>query len=377
MSQLACNALPPRNILVKRRQVLSRELKNLGVDGLLVTDILNVRYLTGFTGSSAQLLVTRNELILMSDTRYTTQIEIECGDLTVDIRTAKEPVLTQVARQVELAGICQLGVESESMTRLFYSQLAEKLPKIALVDTNALILNQRAIKDAFEISMIRQSLKVAEKAISVTIAELTESQTEVEIARNLEYSIRKFGGEGCAFEPIVAVGPHAALPHARPTQVCVTDWPFLLIDWGAKFNGYASDLTRIFVTGKISAKLKRVYECVLTAQQLAIQQIRPGRKTGEIDLIARTAIEEAGFGKYFGHGLGHGFGLQIHEQPRLAPNDHTELKAGMVVTVEPGIYLPDWGGVRIEDDILVTPSGYEILSGLTRELEACTVDMLA
>ena len=200
-------------------------------------------------------------------------------------------------------------------------------------------------------------------------------QTEQEIAHQIERLIHDFGGSGPAFPPIVAAGPRAALPHAVPTDQQIGCSDLLLIDWGATRSLYRSDLTRILVTGRISPKLERIYGLVLKAQQQAIAAIRPGALMSEVDRAARSVIADAGHGKHFGHALGHGFGLEVHEQPRLAANVDRPLKPGMIVTVEPGIYLPRWGGIRIEDDILVTRDGHEVLSVLPTDLASCIVSL--
>ncbi len=209
--------------------------------------------------------------------------------------------------------------------------------------------------------------------MGVVRASLTGSQTEREVAANIEHEIRRFGGRGCSFEPIVAVGARAALPHAPPTERQMREADFVLIDWGAREGLYVSDLTRVFVTGRISPKLERVYEVVLKAQLRAIETLRPGVRMADVDRAARSVIEQAGFGERFGHGLGHGIGLAVHEAPRLVDQNQQELKPGMVITVEPGIYLPGWGGVRIEDDVLITRDGHEVLSSLPKSLDSSLI----
>jgi Xaa-Pro aminopeptidase len=193
------------------------------------------------------------------------------------------------------------------------------------------------------------------------------------VAAEIEYQARRFGAKALSFPAIVAVGPRAALPHATPTAAQLKSNDFVLIDWGANSGLYMSDLTRVIVTGKISPKLRKVYGVVLTAQLAAIDAIRPGVTCEEVDRVARKIISKAGFGRAFGHGLGHGTGLEIHEAPRLAAGQKTKLRPGMIVTVEPGIYLPGWGGVRIEDDILVTRTGHEVLSDVPKQLDDCVL----
>jgi Xaa-Pro aminopeptidase len=202
-------------------------------------------------------------------------------------------------------------------------------------------------------------------------AGLRREETEIDAADAMEGYLRRCGSSSAAFEPIVAAGARSALPHARPTaEVRLADSDFLLVDWGATVGGYRSDLTRMLVTGKVGPDFARAYRAVLTAQERAIAAIRPGTTAGDVDALARAAIEEAGYGGRFGHGLGHGLGLEIHESPWFRPHSDDVLRPGMVFTVEPGIYLPGWGGIRIEDDILVTEDGAEVLTGVPREPES-------
>ncbi|MFP6678431.1 MAG: M24 family metallopeptidase, partial [Pirellulaceae bacterium] len=266
-----------------------------------------------------------------------------------------------------------LGVETDTLTVATYDDISVALTGVELVSTSDLVANLRQIKDRSEVQAIRASIRLAEKAFAVIRASLRPDQTEREIAFALEHQIRLLGGDGCSFEPIVAAGHRAALPHAHPQDRVIGDDDLLLIDWGALRQGYMSDLTRVLVTGRISPKLERIYGVVLNAQRRAIESIRPGISTGEVDFAARSVIQDAGFGPKFGHGLGHGFGLEIHENPRMAPNQPQVLKVGMVITVEPGIYIPKWGGVRIEDDVLVTKDGHEVLSNVAKELDECLV----
>ena len=233
------------------------------------------------------------------------------------------------------------------------------------------------IKDKWEIAQTRSAIRQAERGIAITRASLRSDQTETEIRYELEASMRSFGAVGPAFEPIVGVGPTAALPHAHAGCRRVAESPLLLIDWGAETaSGYRSDLTRVFFTGGPTRKMKTVYDTVLTAQQTAIRAIRPGAVCQEIDAIARNIISDAGYGRRFGHGLGHGVGLDIHEAVRLGPQSTQTLKPGMIVTVEPGIYLEGHFGVRIEDDVLVTREGYEVLTSVPREFDDAVVEFL-
>jgi Xaa-Pro aminopeptidase len=351
-----------------RRSNLRKLLKKAGVDAMLVSNYTNVTYLTGFTGDDSYLLVTPKKEIVISDSRYTTQLEQECPGLEVHIRANTTPILDASVEVMRAAKVSSLAIEGDAMTVAAYENLSEKSPSTALGITSGLVEQLRAIKDKIEIDEIRLAARQAEKAFTVLRASLRPEMTEKEAADLLEHQMRLFGAKCAAFPSIIGVGPNAALPHYRPGQAKIGDDDFVLVDWGATARHYRSDLTRVLVTGKISPKLERVYGVVLTAQQQAIAAIRPGITGREVDQVARGIIADAGFGKHFGHGLGHGVGLDIHEAPRMNATCDRPLEVGMVVTVEPGIYLPGWGGVRIEDDVLVTKTGHEVLTNMPKQL---------
>jgi Xaa-Pro aminopeptidase len=282
-------------------------------------------------------------------------------------------MLSAVTKVLDAAKIGRLGIEGMSATVSFQQSLAKALPKVQIIVTENLVERLRIVKDKREIEATRVACVQARRAYDVVRAGLTTKMTELEVAAELEYQARRFGAKALSFPAIVAVGPRAALPHARPTQRKLSESDFTLVDWGVNSGLYMSDLTRIIVTGKISPKLRKIYGVVLKAQLAAIDAIRPGIACEQVDRVARRIITRAGFGKAFGHGLGHGTGLEIHEAPRLAVGQKTKLRPGMIVTVEPGIYVPGWGGVRIEDDVLVTRTGHEVLSDVPKELDDCAL----
>jgi Xaa-Pro aminopeptidase len=354
-----------------RRKKLRGLIKEAKADSLLVTSFTNVTYLTGFTGDDSYLLVTADGEILITDPRYTTQLEEECPGLRLEIREPGVTMLAGTTKAISAAKVVRLGIEGNSATVSLCESLAKELPKVELVTTENLVEQLRIVKDTSEVDATRVACVQARRAYDVVRAGLTTDMTELEVAAELEYQARRFGAKALSFPPIVAVGPRAALPHARPTQRKLSESDFTLVDWGVNSGLYMSDLTRIIVTGKISPKLRKIYGVVLKAQLAAIDAIRPGKTCEEVDAVARRIITRAGFGKAFGHGLGHGTGLMIHEAPRLAVGQKTKLQPGMIVTVEPGIYVPGWGGVRIEDDVLVTRSGHEVLTDVPKELEDC------
>lgn len=358
----------------KRRAQLRKLLKQSDVDALLVTNFTNVTYLTGFTGDDSYVLLTAKQAIILSDPRYTTQLEEECPGVELEIRVHGAPMLDAVKKTVGKTKVGRLGVEAGSMTVGLYEQLSAALPKVGTRSTTGLVEQLRQIKDKEEIDETRLACRYAEKGFAILRATLRPERTERDVAHDLEQQMRLLGAAGCSFPPIVAVGARAALPHARPTNQKIGDADFVLVDWGATARHYKSDLTRVLATGKIAPKLERVYKVVLQAQLDAIAAIGPGVACREVDAVARGVIERAGFGKNFGHGLGHGLGLDIHEAPRFNTTTDQVLAPGMIVTVEPGIYLPGWGGVRIEDDVLVTRDGHEVLTSVPKQLDEIVVD---
>lgn len=358
----------------QRRAKLLQRLKSNEVAALLVSDETNVSYLTGFTGDSSFLLIGQGLCLLVTDGRYTLQLRQECPNLECVIRSPAESVVDASARIVKRAKLRKLGIEGASLSAASAEKLKGEIKGLELTLTAGLVEELRQVKDAGEVQEIRTAIRQAEKGFEVLRAELRGDLTELEVAHNLEHTLRRFGARGCSFTPIVAVGARAALPHARPTSERISAAEFVLVDWGATAqSGYNSDLTRLLVTGKISPKLERVYGVVLKAQQTAIRAIRPGARSCDVDAVARRVIDNAGFGKHFTHSLGHGIGLNVHERPRLSAASDAPLQAGMVVTVEPGIYIEGWGGVRIEDDVLVTRGGCEILTSVPKDLAHITV----
>ncbi len=360
-----------------RRTRLRQLLTEADCSAMLISNVNNVRYLTGFTGDDSLLLVTGSEDLMLSDPRYEIQLGQECPGLPLYIRKPSELTMAVVCQQLKARQPKNLVVETGSMTVDQFDQIAGEVGQDRIVKGKVRVEALREIKDADEIETIRRAIQVAERVFTSIKAQLTSSQTESDVANELERLVRQLGGSGCSFSPIVAVGPRAALPHARAGKSQIGSDNFVLIDWGATVDGYRSDLTRVLLTSKIPPKFLQVYETVLAAQQAAISAIAPGVMVSEVDRIARSVIEAAGMGEQFNHGLGHGIGLDIHEAPRLGKNHDRPLLPGMVVTVEPGIYFPGWGGVRIEDDVLITQTGCEVLSTLPSDLASNTVQLLS
>ncbi|MDB4743358.1 Xaa-Pro peptidase family protein [Planctomicrobium sp.] len=366
------------NQFLTRRDQLRDRIRSTDIDGMLVTVEKNVSYLTGFSGDSTWLILTEETELLLSDFRYITQLEEECPDVELFIRTSKIQLTEALSGEVQERGIKRLGFESHAMTFGVYQSLQESLPDVEFVPVSWQVEELRAIKDAGEIEEIREAVRLAEKGFAFLQAILTPQATEQQLAYELEHAVRNFGGEELSFHPIIAVGDRSAMPHYRPGKLKIAESPILLVDWGAQTHlGYKSDLTRTMLTRSFSeeAKFETIYKTVLEAQRLAIEMIAPGVSCQTVDAVARDYINDAGFGEYFDHGLGHGIGLDIHELPRFSQSSDAPLEAGMVVTVEPGIYLGGWGGVRIEDDILVTDTGCEVLSSVPKDWESVRISV--
>lgn len=353
----------------RRREGLVRRLTEEQVEGYVISSPVNVTYLTGFNGDSSVLILTRQRVLLVSDSRYVTQIQEECPGLETFIRPPAQKLPEAVAQALDKLALTTLAFESNVVTVGELQTLKALTAGIEWKPVADRVETLRLVKDESEIDQIREAIRIAETAYTAFRALLRGSDTEKNLVDAMEGYVRRAGGTGTSFPPIVAVGERAALPHAPPTTRTVDSGEMLLVDWGACGPYYKSDLTRTLATRKIPPKLEEVYTVVLQAQQQAIRAIRPGVQAQTIDAAARGVIGQAGYGTHFGHGLGHGFGLQIHEGPFVRPNSEVVLAPGMVCTVEPGIYLPGWGGVRIEDDVLVTPDGCEVLTHLPRNLE--------
>lgn len=354
-------------VFVGRRERLLR-LLDPAIEVVVVSLPIHVSYLTGFSGESSYLLLGRQHCLLVSDARFTEQIQEECPGLQARIRPPIQTLPQAVAEALNSLGVRRVGFESAYLTVAEFELLRELTPTLDWVGVKNLLEQLRAIKDATELLAIRQAIAIAERAFQAFTALLRPEDSEKDLSDRLEHFIRWAGGKSSSFPAIVAVGSRASLPHAPPTLRRIEEGEFVLVDWGASGPFYKSDLTRVLATHKISPKLEEVHAVVLTAQQRAIRRIRPGALGREIDAEARAALAEKGYGEYFTHGLGHGIGLQVHEAPNLRPGSETVLQPGMVVTVEPGVYIPGWGGVRIEDDVLVTPDGHEVLTSVSRDL---------
>jgi Xaa-Pro aminopeptidase len=347
---------------LERRNKIRRSINKQKLDALLITNPINVQYLTGFTGGAGCLLIRPDGDTILSDPRFTIQIEEECPGLESVIRPRSESTSQTLSKLLGKTTAGSLGIESETVTIAQQERLFQSLSRWLSVPTKNVVEELRQIKDRDELTQIRRAIDIAARAFQIVQGQLSPAWSETNIGIMLEYQMRMLGAEEKSFPSIIGAGARSALPHANPSDQRLLGQPLLLFDWGCVVNGYMSDLTRVIILAPNNKKLRTIYEIVLHAQESAIAAIKPGKTCEEIDAVARNIIKDAGYGKHFGHGLGHSIGMRIHEDPRFASGDKTILKPGMVLTVEPGIYLKGWGGIRIEDDILVTKSGCEVLS---------------
>ncbi len=355
----------------QRINAIRRTLKENELDALLVLIAENRRYLSGFTGedtgfdeSAGGLLVTFEKLILATDSRFELQAQDEAPDYEVVIY--REGLAKELPTLLQGSAIRRLGFEGNRVSCEQYGKMKNTLnttvPGVELVETENLVEYLRVIKTRFEIEAIRKALYLAEQGFEEMAASLSPGMTEKQAAWNLEKILKEAGAEALSFPTIVAGGPNSAMPHAVPGNRPLMAGEPILFDWGVRLNGYCSDITRTFVIGKPDETFTKVFQTVREAQEMAIAAIKPGVEARSVDAVARSHIEKTGFQGRFGHGLGHGVGLAIHEGPRVSPLSDAVLKPGMVCTVEPGIYLPDWGGVRLENMIVVTDNGAEVLN---------------
>jgi len=352
----------------RRLAALADGITKALMDGLLVSGAANVRYLSGFSGSSALLFVTARETLLITDFRYQTQAADEVGDLA---RVIIEPQSLWSGLWQQLAQLSYVevaGFESAHLLHRDFQRLLEAGSRYQWRPTLDLVESLRERKDDGEVAHIRDAVTAAEEALEVTLTHIRVGMSELAVAGALESALRQSGSDGFPFPSIVASGANAALPHARPTERRLSSGDLLLIDFGARVGGYCSDITRTFVMGRASSEQREIYEVVRLANERAVNAVRPGMSGRDADGVARGYIQDRGFGELFGHSLGHGIGLEVHEAPRLAKTADSLLVEGAVVTVEPGIYRPGWGGVRIEDDVHLGAGGAQVLTRFPREL---------
>jgi len=343
----------------KRIRRMRRAIDREKVDALLVADLTNIAYLAGFNGSFALLLVTLKETVFFTDSRYieTAQKEVAADEVIL----VSHEHFEDVRRETKKRKIRRLGFESRALPHADYLGLAEKIGEKSLVPLKDSVKKLRMIKEEQEVARIRKAVKLTEKALRQIRAFLEPGVREKDVAAELEVFFKRNGGEA-GFRPIVAFGERSSMPHYASSNRKLKASDMVLIDWGASLKGYHADLTRTWLSRSMKPREKEIYDIVLDAQRAAIERIKPGVNLASIDAAARQVISSKGYGKNFGHGLGHGIGLNVHELPRISSRSEGKCRKGMVFTVEPGVYIPGWGGVRIEDDVLVTEEGCEVLS---------------
>jgi Xaa-Pro aminopeptidase len=351
----------------EERLASTRKILNLNnLDGILFTSLENIRYLCGFTGSDGAFVLTRKDTFFLSDSRYWTQADEEVKEAKSIHYKKKLDGIASLLKDLELQ---RVGFESLSLTFSSYRSLLEKLTNgEKLVPLEEEIKNLRANKDAQELPFIHAAIDISSKAFLHILEMMKEGVVENEIAGEMEFFMKKNGAEAISFDIIIASGKRSALPHGKAAVKRIEKGDLILIDFGAKFQGYHSDQTRTVICGKPSSKQEKIYQVVKEAHDKAIEKIRPGIPIQQVDEAARNHIQKNGYDEYFGHGTGHGIGLVVHEDPPVNRENKDFIQEGMVFTVEPGIYIPDWGGVRIEDMIRVTSQGAEMLTYLPNDL---------
>lgn len=343
----------------KRIEKLREKMKHKGLDGVLLVGDPNRNYMSGFTGDESFAIIGLDRAIFITDSRYIEQAAAQVKEFEVKQYKGKiEEFLKDVVEELRIK---TLGFEEDILTFNRYSTYNDKM-NCELVPMDGMVEELRLIKDSDEIAAIRKAASIADEAFIKILQFVKPGMCEREVGVELEYWMKRFGASGLSFPSIVASGERSSLPHGQPTNKVIKMGDFLTLDFGCVYNDYCSDMTRTIVMGNATEKMTEIYNIVLKAQEAALKCFKPGVTGAEVDKVARDIIKENGYGNYFGHGLGHGVGREIHENPRVSPMGNTILEAGMVVTDEPGIYLPNEFGVRIEDLVLITTDGCEVLS---------------
>jgi Xaa-Pro aminopeptidase len=361
----------PHTAYRARAKRVRAAMADLGLDALLITNEKDIRYLTPFPGDDSVAVLGERSLTVVSDFRFEEDLGALKGLARVVIRDGE--MVGALKGVVEGLAPSRLGVQAEHMSVVSRKRLARAVGSGLLKDTEGLVAGVRETKDEAEVRLIRRAVRIQEAALEATLAEIGPGWTEREVAALLEHEMKSRGAEGSSFPIIAAAGANGSKPHAVPGGRKLAANRPLLIDWGARYEGYCSDMTRVFTFGRWRREIREIYRVVLEAFEAGKAAVRAGARCVDVDAAARGVIERAGYGGRFGHGLGHGIGLDIHESPRLAKRSRGELREGMVVTIEPGVYLPGVGGVRIEDDVLVTAKGGRGLCSLPTDLGWATL----
>ncbi len=342
-------------------------LTELGVDAFITGNPANRRYLSGFTGSAGLVVITKERAVLITDFRYLETAASEAPNFTIRDRTNYSDPIVAIYDVLKEAGVANVAVESEALTLAEFDKWKQAFSGMTLVPTSGIVENLRTIKDEEEVSMIKQAIRITEAAFDHLLSIIRPGICELDIAIAFETFIRRQGAVP-AFDTIVASGTRGALPHGKATEKRIAAGEMVTLDIGVCYGGYCSDITRTIAVGHPSDQMRDIYEVVLRAQQTAIQQLKPGMTAQELDSVSRAVIAQAGYAQYTHRASGHSFGLNVHERPNLSISDTSVIEEGMVLTIEPGIYLKDIGGVRIEDNVLVTTNGCERLTSTNAEL---------
>lgn len=344
---------------------LRNKMKEEQIDGLLVASPINRRYITGFTGTAGVALITERDAVFITDFRYTAQASEEAENFTIIEHTT--PIVDEIAKQIKHLHIEKLGFEQDHMTYAIYKQYEEQF-FTRLVPVSNLIESLRLIKTETELQLLRDAAEIADAAFDHILTIIKPGVKEIDVANELEFFMRRQGATSSSFDIIVASGYRSALPHGVASEKEIVPGELVTMDFGALYKGYCSDITRTVAVGDISEELDTIYHIVLEAEKRGVAGIKAGMSGKEADDLTRSYITEQGYGANFGHSTGHGIGLEVHENPRLAPTSTDVLQKNMVVTVEPGIYVTNIGGCRIEDDIIITDSGNEVITHSPKEL---------
>lgn len=350
----------------RRLQEVRRHLESSRLDALLISHMPHVRYLTGFTGSNGLAVISHRRQYFLTDNRYRDQVKAEVSGFRTIVAPAG--LFEAVRKHGILRTAKRVGFEAPYVSMALFTNLKTLFPRRTFVPTSSLVERMCAVKDAHEIELMRSAAAMTDRIFLRVLNVIKPGVTEAEVAAEISYWNRRYGSEGDAFEPIVASGPRGALPHARPSKKKIRKGELVTLDLGSRVRGYHSDLTRTIAVGKPSAKAMTVYRVVLEAQLKAIEAAQAGVPARKLDTVARSHIRRQGFGRYFSHSLGHGLGIEVHETLRLSALSKEILEVGNVVTIEPGIYLPGFGGVRIEDDVVIREKGCEVLNQAPKEL---------
>jgi len=349
----------------ERLNVFRKTIEDHNLDAMLITNPINRQYLSSFDGSSGMLLVSKDNAYLVTDFRYIEQATAQAKEF--EVKRWKDNLYEELGALIKEKSWGKLGFESKHVVYSVYNDMKDKI-SVELIPVEDAVKNQRMVKSSSEQDILRRGAKILDQAFNYICSIIKPGMSEADLALELEIFLRRQGAEKPSFQFIVASGVRGAMPHGTASDKIMQQGELVTIDYGGVFEGYATDMTRTVALGKPGQKAREIYKLVLEGQQKASRAVKPFLKACEVDAVARGIFEKAGYGQYFGHGLGHGIGLETHEFPVLNQHSKTVLEAGMAVTVEPGIYIPQWGGVRIEDMVIITDHGPELLTNSPHEL---------